>query len=344
MAILNNKTLLIGDLHFKDSLSYSEYIENGRKEEEQEILDFIVEQAKTCDKVVFLGDIFNAKNNSSSVVKKAVKFIESFTGKQIYILSGNHDKMGDGRTAIDFLSEVKNANWHIIVNEVLQIKDYTFCPFFNNAQLEAEDNKDAVKKIMKKLEPNKVLFVHHSISGSSLPSGISVNNLPEAVLPKKELEKKFDLIFGGHIHKPQQDGKVTVTGSVFNQETGEKEKFIYRLDDKMKVEKVALPGRGIYKLEDPTDEDLKAIPKNSIVKTILTEKLSSIKIGELKKKLDNFDASVLLEQIPHKRKKIHLEDGKSMLEMSVQELLGLYAKEKKVNLIKLLKGFELIKL
>ena len=51
----------------------------------------------------------------------------------------------------------------------------------------------------------------------------------------------------------------------------------------MKVQKIKLPGRGIYKLEDPSLEEVEAIGKNNIVKVIITDK--KIDIDELKEKL-----------------------------------------------------------
>ena len=61
------KTLILGDLHLKNNLSYTEYISDGRVSEKKEILDFIIDQSEDCQHVVFLGDFFDAKNNSSQV-------------------------------------------------------------------------------------------------------------------------------------------------------------------------------------------------------------------------------------------------------------------------------------
>ena len=72
------KILLIGDTHWKDNLSYADYISDGRVAEKKEILDFIIESSKDCDHIVFLGDFFNSKNNSSEVNRQAVEFLEKF--------------------------------------------------------------------------------------------------------------------------------------------------------------------------------------------------------------------------------------------------------------------------
>jgi DNA repair exonuclease SbcCD nuclease subunit len=50
-----------------------------------------------------------------------------------------------------------------------------------------------------------VLLLHWSISGASLPTGLSVDQLHEPVLEWAELDALgFDLIIASHIHVPQR--------------------------------------------------------------------------------------------------------------------------------------------
>lgn len=336
---------VIGDLHFRDKLGYAEYVEDGRIPEEQEVLDFIVKNLEDCSSVVFMGDQLNSRTNSPHVIKKFVEFLERFDDKKLFIIKGNHEAFGDGRSAIDFLKEIKGKKWTIISDDILTVGSHVFCPYFTKSELEAKDNKDALSKVMKKLKdaPGDILFVHHAIS-DSLSAGVSVNLFPEVVLPKKKLQTMYKLVVGGHIHSPQEAGGVVVTGSVFNNEVGETEKFIWKITDKtLKVEQIKLPGRPIYKLENPTVDDIAKLEKHSIVKAVLTKETDKDEIKKLSDELKKFDAHMLLEQIPSKRKKIHLEEGANMLEFSIEELLEVYAKEKKVDINKLKQAFELIK-
>jgi DNA repair exonuclease SbcCD nuclease subunit len=344
METEKNKILCIGDLHMKDFLSYSDYIKDNRVTEEQEVLEFIVKQASDCSSIVFMGDQLNGRINPPQVIKKLVNFLERFENKELIILAGNHEKSGDGKSAIDFLKEVKNKRWIIVSDNLYTLGHKVFCPYFTKAELEAKDNKDATSKIMKKIKdnPGTILFIHHIIS-DSLNAGIKVNLFPEAVLPKKKLEELYKLVIGGHIHTPQEMEKIIVTGSVFNNEVGETEKYIWKLNEKtLKAEKIKLPGRGVYKFENPTDKDLK-IPKESIIKVTITKKMTIAEINELKEKLKKFDAYILLEHLPKERKKIHLEDDGNMLEFDIPQLLKIYAEEKKVDINKLKQAFELIR-
>jgi len=335
---------VIGDMHMRDFLPYADYISDKRVSEKNKILDFIVKTFEDCENIVILGDIFHSKNNSSETNKDFVKFIENFKDKNIYMISGNHSKKGDGKTAIDFLKEIKDRNWNVYTNvATATIKNGTnplkvsFVPYMFNHELDVTSSEEASDKLIKMMEGGDILFTHHAISGTTF-HGIKTESLKEVVLQKIELEKRYSLIMAGHIHDPQEVDKIVVAGSVFTAEVGEKEKFVWKIKSDLSVEKIKLPGREIHKVENPTDTDLKKIKKSSIVKAIVTKK--SINVDKLKEKLSVFDASLLIENYPNKRKKMHIEDG--AFDFSIEALLKLYAKEKDVEVEKLLKGLALI--
>lgn len=336
------KILAIGDVHWKINLSYSGYVKDGRNKEGKEIIDFIVDSANDCDHIVFLGDFFNARNNSSEVNRQAVELLERFKEKHVYIIVGNHDKSGDGKTAIDFLSEIKHPNWHIFTKphdtQIGNLKA-SFLPYMLKSELGTENDEQSTEKIIQDLPGGDILFTHHSISDTTF-NGISTNTLKEVVLPKVELEKKYKQIIAGHIHAPGVFGRTLLTGSVFNSEVNEIEKFIWKIDENLKIEQARLPGRGIYKMTNPTTEELAKLPKESIVKVMITKK--EINIEEIKDNLTRFDASLILENYPDERKKMHnIQEG--ALDFSLENLLKMYSGERKIDLSKLLKGFELIK-
>lgn len=333
---------IISDLHFKPNLSYSDYVEDNRKGEEKEILDFIVKSLKGCNKIVFVGDLLNGRNNSSEVLRRLVRFIERFEDKNIYIISGTHEKSADGRTSLDFLKEIKNPKWKIITDKVEEIDGMVFCPTFTKPELKAKNNEDGRKKLMKMLPDGNILFTHYSISGSHTSGGVSTDIFDEIVLDRKGISKKYNLVVSGHIHSPDYDKNIVITGSIFMNEVNEDRKSIWMINENnYAVKEIKVPGRNILKIENPTDNDFKEIEKSSIVKVILTDPKLKCKINDIKEKLKKFDAFILLEQFPKERKKIHFEEG--MLEFSIEELLGIYAKQKKVDIKKIKTAFELIK-
>ncbi len=340
--ITKNKIGILGDMHFKDLLSYHEYVKDQRIPERKEILDFIVSSFYDCDTVIFMGDNFDRKNNSSEVIKDFVQFVERFNDKNIYVLAGNHEKKGDGKSAIDFMREINKPNWTIITTPqvgTIGKDDVYFLPYMSRPELGVLNDTDGCKAILDKMIGGKYLFAHHAISDTFSNGNVSTNTFHEVILPKKELEDKFDIVVAGHIHKPQQDGKTVISGSVFTNEAGETEKFIWKIDTSNNtVEKIKLPGRGIYKLENPTIEKLSEIPLNSIVKVIITSK--DIKAEEIKEYIKRFDTFIFLEKYPNERKKLHFDEG--AIDFSINSLLSMYSAEKGIPLDKLTRGMELI--
>lgn len=334
---------IIGDLHMRPYLAYSDYISDKREGEEKEVLDTIVNSFKKCDKIVFLGDQLNGKSNPPEVIRKLVEFIERFDGKEIFIMSGNHDKISAGKTTMDFLKEVKGRNWHIITDDLVTIGDYDFLPYLINPELGAKDKVEASKalaKKLKKLKKNKILFCHHTISECTTTSGCQTSVFDEAMLLRNHVEKYYDMVVGGHIHKPQQVGKVLITGSVFNNEVGEHDKAVWLINEEtLDITRIPLPGVGIFKLENPTLKALSNISKMNIVKAVLTDK--KINKEELLEELKNFASYLLLEQYPNERKAVI--SGDNILEFDVDKLLELYAKQKGVDVNQLKLAWKEIK-
>jgi len=330
-------------MHFSLKLGYSDYINDARNGEEREILDFIIKESSDCDIVVIMGDLFDVKNPPSSVIAKATEFIEMFNNKKVYIIRGNHCLKNDGSSNLEYLREIKNKEWKII-DDIYEEDGLVFCPYFTKGLLGVSNNDEAVIKIMGKL-PKKgdILFHHYCMTGTFVQSGQSVNDFPEPVLPTEELLKRFNLNIGGHVHTGQinKNENVVVAGSVFNQEVNEIGKYIWKIDiDSKKVEKIKLPGRAIYGIED--EKKLDKIPKDSIVKFTLREKKTDNEIEQIKGKLSKFDAYVFLEKIKNIRDKMHYGKGESLLEFNIRDLLKLYSENNKINYNLLMIGFELI--
>lgn len=334
------KYLIVGDLHLREKLGYSEYVSDGREKEKKEVLDTIFDLSKGCDKVVFLGDQLNGRNNPSEVIKEFVRYIERFK-QEIFIIAGNHEKVGDGKSAIDFLKEIKNKKWHIITNEIVEIDGDVFCPYFYKGELECNSHEEASKKLMEMLPAGKNLFIHHALSGHNI-KGIMTDELNEVVLPRAKITKQYENIFCGHLHSSHLDGKsnVVYAGSIFTDEVNEGEKFVYTMEDGI-IENHKLPVRDIIKLEDPTFRDMREIKKESIVKVIMTKKPADNFLHEMEEKLLGYDGSILVEDYKTERKIVKFEDGD--LDLDVVNLIKIYAKEKNLDLGKLQAGYELIK-
>jgi DNA repair exonuclease SbcCD nuclease subunit len=337
-------TGILGDLHLQ-KLGYSEYIKDKRISEKEEILNFIVDSFKNCEKIIFLGDIFNVKNPLSETIKEFTSFLEKFKDKEIFIISGNHCLKDNGETALDYINEILDKKWNVITKEPKKIKNFVFAPYITKNFLNCKDNVSATKKLIKMLPEGDFLFHHFSMSDSKTTSGCNTNFFDEIVLPWKELSKKYKFVFGGHIHKNSiLSNNVIVNGSIINNEVGEIQKYIHILDENtLEIKQIALPGRGIYGLENPTVADLEELPANSIVKVTITTAEAKKDIDKIKTTLERFDANMILENITTERKKIHNIKQGEMMDFGINNLLELYSREKNVPLDKLNFAFNLIK-
>ena len=340
------KIEIVGDIHQRFELPYASAIKDGRRSEWKEIKEKIIETAKICDAVVLLGDFYNARHNHSTVVKESIDLLNALGNKEIHIISGNHCRYGES-TALDFIQNLQHPNWFVYTRPQLTVIGKTpamMIPFITPALLGVETKEEGIKTLIDMFleESTPLAFIHQGISGSSINS-IPVDFFEEIVLPQKEISEHFAYVFAGHVHGKQfLPPNIQITGSIFTANMGEQEKSIWVYDtDTNKTEEVKLPVRGLYKVEWENEQQFQkyGIPDNSIIKCIVTDR--SVSLDFVKKTLSRFDASLIIEQYPDERQKIHFEEG--TLDLSVDNLLKLYADAKKINYSDLREGFNLIK-
>lgn len=332
------RILIIGDQHFRYELPYGNAIKDGRRAEWEAVKNLIHDTAKGVDAIVLMGDNFNARHNNSSVINEFIEFLKKFGKKEVYIMSGNHERYGMF-TALDFLKKVDMPNWHIYTEVASNIrigdKTATFIPYTTPAMLGVLDSQEGSNKILEGLPKNDYAFVHHAITGTETSEFFS-----EITLDKPKMEELFKKTFGGHVHKSEKlSDQVYVVGNIFTHDMGEQDKYIFVSDNDV-VEQIKLPVRGLYKIfwNDP-NIDLEDIPANSIVKCIVTDR--SVNIQDVRKALGRFDAHIIVEQYPNEREKVHFESG--AMDLSTEGLLKMYSEAKAVSYEDLKDGFELIK-
>ena len=334
------KVLVVGDQHLRFELPYSSAFSDGRRGEWEQVKAKIHKTAEDCDAVVLLGDNLNARHNHSTVIKEFIDFLNGFGDKEVHILVGNHERYGKA-TALDFLKEIPTRNWFVYTEPTREtIAGYPsmLIPFMNPALLGVETKEEAIEAIMNSFpkEKIKLAFLHHAVSGMKI-GDFPIDLTNEMVLHKDKLNKHFDITFAGHIHnKHIIDQSTIVTGSIFTQNVGEHEKSIWIYEDG-KVTEVPLPVRSIFKMIWE-EQGEKHYPKHSIVKCYITSRNTDIEV--VKEFLNYFDSYVVIEQYPSERTKVHFEKG---LDLSVENLLKLFAEAKDLDYAELKAGFELLR-
>lgn len=330
---------VIGDMHFKEHLGYYDHVEDARDGELSQILDFIVDNLSDCDKIVFLGDNFDKKNNQSTVIKRFIEFLERFNDKEVFILAGNHEKENFGRTAIDFLGEIKSKKWHVITRDIQKFDNLVFVPFFSARELGFSSTKEASDHLVSEINNHNgdIVFAHLSLSGATLNGLIDSSVLHEIVLP---VDKINGTLIAGHIHSPQVIlGKHTIVGSVFNNDANDNGKTLLKINDGV-VTKIDIPGRRIITVTDPSVDDIDTIDRGNIIKAVFTKKLKET--DEIINKLSEFDGHSIVRSFKEKRKKSKLS-GKNVLDMSIEDIVKMYCSINDIEFSSIEKAFNLIK-
>lgn len=342
---------VIGDMHFKESLGYSEYIEDRRVSEREKIHDFIVESMKGCGAVVLMGDQLNSRSNHADTIRRFVAFLERFGSTPLFILGGNHEKWGDGRSSLDFLKEIKGKPWTLIIDkpEVHQVcgKRCVFLPFMSGPELgKKHDDQwtDISSKLTDSLPAGDLLFAHHAISGTFV-SGMLTDSFQEVVLPQETLLKKYQTSLAGHIHTSgvYADKRIVLTGSVFNDVVGEHGKVICKVKDNNRVVVEDLPGRALVKLENPDRGQIEQWlniqkAKGVIMKIQVTN--DSYRLNDVVDLLKQLDGYVVVDNVRKEREQTSVND---VADLSIEALLKMFAKAKNLDESLLLEGYELIK-
>jgi hypothetical protein len=248
------------------------------------------------------------------------------------------------------MREANKPNWHIFTGTGIgeAVDGMVFLPYlYGNAISKIKNPKKILNQgelIAKSLPEGKYLFCHHAISDMDF-GGMSTNMLTEVLLPHKILNEKYNRVFGGHIHSRSDKDRVHVVGSVFTHNSGDGDKWICILEEHEKgssVEWRKLPCRHINTLTGPDLKAVKALEKDSIAKVIFTDRelipsVQGIKEALVARKI-NFK---ILEQFREQR--VKKEEDLSVVDLSIEKLLKIYADQKKVSFKALMEGFDIVK-
>lgn len=349
------KVLAIPDPHFRLDLAYADYVNDRRRGEKSAVLHAVIDAATRCDAVCLMGDNLHLRHNHSTVIKEFVGFVRALAScAPVYICAGNHEVYNGTETAIDFLREAGIPRVSVITvgPEYRNIdgKKVVFLPYCTNAALGVDSFEDGAIEIMRRLdrvvgnEQFDAIFLHHTISGSTTSGGLA-DIFGEIVLSREELEKRFKLVIGGHIHTPQRLGSRTIiTGSLFTSEVGETKKSLWQVDlDSQDVTEMALPIRAIHKVEITATEEIATMDQydpSSIVKCIVRS--HDVDIDIVRDKLRRFNAYILVEDYPSERQKLRIDDG-ALEDLSIENLLRVYAKQNNIQELDLIKAYNIVR-
>lgn len=270
------KTIIIGDPHFKHSYGNADAFADRREAERQSVEDAVIAAASGCDDAVVLGDTLDSRSPHPEAVRRMASFLSRMLKAvkgDIHILVGNHDGFADGSSAFDFLREIADSRIRIhssVVTVDVGGRPALMVPYLRRYAIDASGNADPVSYALARYDGQWAVFAHHAFSGCMMEGGFPTDKLNEPVLPKDGFGKA--MLFGGHIHKPQDVGRIRVVGSLMNEAIGDSDTKRVLIADGDDVTEVFLPGRKLYRLVDPTPEQVAAaLSEDTLVKVVANE-------------------------------------------------------------------------
>lgn len=231
------RLLAVGDQHFGQRADIGR--EPGDRLAEQEaVWRWTLQQAREqqVDAILHAGDWFEHRKPDPQTMLAAERPLvehRDLGGPAVLSISGNHDLAGTAEdSAVDVLAEAGLVEFVktprvVLVDGGCLVACLPWAPTARLAAQAGDVNRDSLNETAAELlvdvardlfnecdhyaRPGapypRILLTHFSISGTSLPSGLPVDQLREPVLDQHDLLSiGYDAVIAGHIHRPQLFG------------------------------------------------------------------------------------------------------------------------------------------
>jgi exonuclease SbcD len=160
------------------------------------------------DFVIFAGDIYN-RSKPNLIIKKIItkKLFNLSDKKPVFVVPGNHDKsrINMGLLFINSKFKIFNSAGTVLLNIHGFFVSISGIPFIRDNKREKisnfleKTNTDPVEKVF------KILILHELVESCKVGmQNFEFTKNLKGVLPLKMLDKKFDYVALGHVHKHQK--------------------------------------------------------------------------------------------------------------------------------------------
>lgn len=260
------RIFILSDAHFgKYSLDSDKWL----KLMESYFYDFFIpllkDYAKTNDKFVFCGDLFDNRNSiDMRAINIVVKIFETLSEIiECHVLLGNHDQRMMNDPSINSIATIRNIkNVYIYEEPVLtkfDDKTVLLMPWISG--------KNNEKQILEKYSGTDLLFCHSDLNGCR--TQLNPTRPTNRDILDIEDFSGFGKVYSGHIHIVQEINNFTFVGSPYHLDRNDigNQKGVYVYDTK-KDKDVFIPN-------DYSPEFKKVIIKKESDLEILTEELKN---------------------------------------------------------------------
>ena len=234
------KFVHIADMHLDSAfsnLSDKDIMGDLRRLEQRKVLKKIIEYIKENNIEYFFisGDLYEHKYIKQSSIEYINNLFKEIPETKIFIVAGNHDP------------KVKNSyynkfNWNSnvkIFESYIEKVEETDCNIYGYSFDDFYCNDCGIENFLveKNGKPN-ILVIHGNLDG------VKKDDKPYNPISKKTLlEKGFDYVALGHIHKPDYEGKIVYPGSTVSlgfDELGKHGMIVGELNGDLKLEFIPL--------------------------------------------------------------------------------------------------------
>lgn len=155
--------------------------------------------------VYHLGDLVDRRKyiNYQTLNNMKSGFLDRLVGKEVHILTGNHDLFHKNTNYINSLSELVAPYGFHIYTRPTEVNNHLFLPWINQENMQESINAIQNTRC-------HVAFGHLEIKGFEMMRG----NVSEQGLDKN-LFSKFDLVASGHFHQKSSKGNIHYLGAPY---------------------------------------------------------------------------------------------------------------------------------
>lgn len=273
------KFVHIADIHFDSpfvNLSDKENLGDIKRLEQRKVFKKVIEYIKENEIPYFFiaGDVYEQKYIRKSTIEYINGLFQEIPNTHIFISPGNHDPFIKN----SYYNQFKwSDNVHIFSSKIekvelenIDIYGYGFDDFYCT--------ECGIEKInIENKSKTNILVIHSTIDGANLEEK-QYNSISKKVL----LEKGFDYVATGHIHKldydTEENQKVVYPGSLISlgfDELGEHGMIVGEIDESTKTVKTEF-----IPLSENNFEEIDIDVTDIISKDELVEKINDLNIAE----------------------------------------------------------------
>lgn len=229
------KLWILSDTHFgKYSVDSDKWLNNMRSYFWDFFIPIIKDKAKSNDKFIFLGDLFDNRTSiDMRAITLAVELFEELSKIiECHVLLGNHDQRMMTDPNINSVATIRNIS-NVTVYHTPKLLNFDGLSVL---MMPWVHGKDSEKEILEKYSGTDLLFCHSDLNGCRTQL-YPTRPISKTILDIEDFSG-FNKVYSGHIHIVQEINNFTFVGSPYHLDRNDvnNRKGIWIYDTKKKTD------------------------------------------------------------------------------------------------------------